>query len=97
MVREVDPPKPSTKVSTAEDLPNIAATRDIEPAKLKRALRGDVDWITMKALEKDRTVATRRPGSRPTSCGTWHTSQWSPPRRAVSTGYESSSASTAVR
>jgi eukaryotic-like serine/threonine-protein kinase len=54
MVREVDPPKPSTKVSTADDLPNIAATRDIEPAQLKRALRGDLDWIAMKALEKDR-------------------------------------------
>jgi eukaryotic-like serine/threonine-protein kinase len=55
MVREVDPPNPSTKVSTAEDLPNIAATRDVEPAQLKRALRGDLDWIAMKALEKDRT------------------------------------------
>jgi tetratricopeptide (TPR) repeat protein len=55
MVREVDPPRPSTKVSTAEDLPNIAATRDVEPAQLKRALQGDLDWIVMKALEKDRT------------------------------------------
>ena len=54
MVREVDPPRPSTKVSTAEALPNIAASRDIEPAQLKRALRGDLDWIVMKALEKDR-------------------------------------------
>jgi tetratricopeptide (TPR) repeat protein len=42
-------------VSTAEDLPNIAATRDVEPAQLKRALRGDLDWIVMKVLEKDRT------------------------------------------
>src|SRR6516162_7097311 len=55
VVREVDPPKPSTKVSTAEDLPNIAATRNVEPAQLKLALRGDLDWIAMKALEKDRT------------------------------------------
>ena len=55
MVREVDPPRPSTKVSTAEALPSIAASRDIEPAQLKRALRGDLDWIVMKALEKDRT------------------------------------------
>ena len=55
MVREVDPPRPSTKVSTAEALPNIAANRDIEPEQLKRALRGDLDWIVMKALEKDRT------------------------------------------
>ena len=55
MVREVDPPRPSTKVSTAETLPSIAASRDIEPEQLKRALRGDLDWIVMKALEKDRT------------------------------------------
>jgi WD40 repeat protein/serine/threonine protein kinase len=54
MVREVDPPRPSTRVSTAEALPNIAANRDIEPKQLKRALRGDLDWIVMKALEKDR-------------------------------------------
>ena len=59
MVREVDPPRPSTKVSTAEALPNIAASRDIEPAQLKRALRGDLDWIVMKALEKDRDAALR--------------------------------------
>jgi eukaryotic-like serine/threonine-protein kinase len=55
MVREVDPPRPSTKVSTAEALPSIAASRAIVPAHLKRALRGDLDWIVMKALEKDRT------------------------------------------
>src|SRR5262249_28029223 len=55
MVREVDPPKPSTKVSTSDALPNIAASRDIEPAHLKRALQGDLDWIVMRALEKDRT------------------------------------------
>jgi tetratricopeptide (TPR) repeat protein len=54
MVREVDPPRPSTKVSTADALPSIAATRGVEPAQLKRALHGDLDWIVMKALEKDR-------------------------------------------
>ncbi len=55
MVREVDPPKPSTKVSTADALPSIAASRGIDPAQLGRALRGDLDWIVMMALEKDRT------------------------------------------
>ncbi len=54
MVREVDPPRPSTKVSTSDALPSIAAVRGIEPEQLKRALRGDLDWIVMKALEKDR-------------------------------------------
>ena len=55
MVREVDPSKPSTKVSTADALPSIAASRGIDPEQLKRVLRGDLDWIVMKALEKDRT------------------------------------------
>ncbi len=54
MVREVDPPRPSTRVSTALGLPNIAASRGIDPAQLKRALTGDLDWIVMKAIEKDR-------------------------------------------
>ncbi len=55
MVREVDPPRPSTKLSAADDLPNIAANRDIDPAKLAKSLRGELDWVVMKALEKDRT------------------------------------------
>ena len=55
MVREVDPPRPSTRLSTSDALPNIAANRHIEPAQLKRLLRGDLDWIVMKSLEKDRT------------------------------------------
>ena len=55
MVREVDPPKPSTKVSTSDALPSIAASRDVDPAHLKRSLQGDLDWIVMMALEKDRT------------------------------------------
>src|SRR5262249_32958777 len=55
MVREVDPPKPSTKVSTTEALPSIAANGGIDPEQLKRELKGDLDWIVMKALEKDRT------------------------------------------
>jgi tetratricopeptide (TPR) repeat protein len=54
MVREVEPSRPSTKVSTADDLPDIAASRSVDPAQLKRALAGDLDWIVMKALEKDR-------------------------------------------
>ena len=53
-VREVDPARPSTKVSTADGLPGIAANRAIEPGHLGRSLRGDLDWIVMKALEKDR-------------------------------------------
>lgn len=55
MVREVEPPRPSTRLSTADALPSIAANRSIEPAKLGRLLKGELDWVVMKAMEKDRT------------------------------------------
>jgi eukaryotic-like serine/threonine-protein kinase len=54
MIRELEPPKPSTKLSTAESLPILAANRGTEPAKLAKLVRGELDWIVMKALEKDR-------------------------------------------
>src|SRR5262249_50038446 len=53
-IREQEPPRPSTKVSTADALPSIAANRGMEPKKLTGLLRSEVDWIVMKALEKDR-------------------------------------------
>ena len=56
-IREEEPPKPSTRLSTLaeEELSAVAAKRGAEPAKLNRLVRGDLDWIVMKALEKDRT------------------------------------------
>jgi WD40 repeat protein/serine/threonine protein kinase/tetratricopeptide (TPR) repeat protein len=54
VIREQEPTKPSTKLSTAEGLPALAANRGTEPAKLTRLVRGELDWIVMKALEKDR-------------------------------------------
>jgi serine/threonine protein kinase len=54
VIREQEPSKPSTKLSTAEGLPNLAANRGTEPAKLTKLVRGELDWIVMKALEKDR-------------------------------------------
>jgi serine/threonine protein kinase len=54
VIREEDPPTPSTRLSTAEGLPAIAANRGLEPKKLSGLLRGELDWIVMKALEKDR-------------------------------------------
>jgi serine/threonine protein kinase len=54
IIREQEPPKPSTKLSTAEGLPSLAANRGTEPAKLTKLVRGELDWIVMKALEKDR-------------------------------------------
>jgi tetratricopeptide (TPR) repeat protein len=54
VIREEEPAKPSTKLSTADGLPTLAANRGTEPAKLTKLLRGELDWIVMKALEKDR-------------------------------------------
>jgi eukaryotic-like serine/threonine-protein kinase len=54
MIREQEPPKPSTKLSTAESLPALAANRGTEPAKLRKLVRGELDWIVMQCLEKDR-------------------------------------------
>lgn len=59
-IREIDPPRPSTRVTTiAKVTPTSAESRPVF-AQLARQLRGDLDWITMRALEKDRT---RRYGS----------------------------------
>src|SRR5438067_1148523 len=54
IIREEEPPKPSTRLSTTEELPAIAANRGLEPKKLSGLVRGELDWIAMKALEKDR-------------------------------------------
>jgi eukaryotic-like serine/threonine-protein kinase len=55
LIREEEPPSPSTRLSTLEGLPSISAQRKTEPAKLTKMVRGEPDWIVMKALEKDRT------------------------------------------
>jgi tetratricopeptide (TPR) repeat protein/serine/threonine protein kinase len=55
IIREEEPPKPSTRLSDSKDsLPSISAQRQTEPAKLTKLVRGELDWIVMKALEKDR-------------------------------------------
>ena len=56
VIREVDPPRPSTRVSTLGDaLAGVAAHRRMEPRKLGQVMKGELDWIVMKAMEKDRT------------------------------------------
>ena len=55
VVREEEPPRPSHKLSTADALPSLSANRGTEPKKLTGMLRNELDWIVMKALEKDRT------------------------------------------
>jgi eukaryotic-like serine/threonine-protein kinase len=54
IIREEEPPKPSTRLSTTNQLPSIAANRGAEPNKLSGLLQGELDWVVMKALEKDR-------------------------------------------
>ncbi len=54
VVREEEPPRPSVKLSTAEARAGIAATRSTDPGRLAKLLRGEIDWIVMRALEKDR-------------------------------------------
>jgi WD40 repeat protein/serine/threonine protein kinase len=54
IIREEEPPKPSTRLSSSDALPSIAANRSLEPLKLNRLVQGELDWIVMKALEKDR-------------------------------------------
>ena len=56
-IREKEPVRPSTRLNTMveADLTTVAGHRRAEPAKLSSLIRGDLDWIVMKALEKDRT------------------------------------------
>ena len=56
MIKEDEPPKPSTRLSrSGEALATISAQRRTEPAQLAKQVRGELDWIVMKCLEKDRT------------------------------------------
>jgi hypothetical protein len=56
IIKEEEPPRPSTRLSESkESLPTLAAQRRTEPGRLMKELRGELDWIVMKCLEKDRT------------------------------------------
>ena len=55
-IREEEPPRPSARLSDSrEALPSISAQRKTDPGRITKLVRGDLDWIVMKALEKDRT------------------------------------------
>jgi eukaryotic-like serine/threonine-protein kinase len=55
LIKEEEPPRPSTRLSeSGEALASISAQRQMEPAKLTKLVRGELDWIVMKTLEKDR-------------------------------------------
>jgi serine/threonine protein kinase/WD40 repeat protein len=55
IIREVEPPAPSARISSSAELPAIAAARSLDTQKLRGALRGELDWIVMKALDKKRS------------------------------------------
>ncbi len=54
LIREEEPSKPSTRLSTDDALPCLAALRQTDPRKLTTMLRGELDWVVMKCLEKHR-------------------------------------------
>lgn len=54
IIREVDPPRPSTRLTKQETATKIAANRAVDPSQLNSLLRGDLDAIVMKALDKER-------------------------------------------
>ena len=53
--REEEAPKPSQRLSTTDEMPSVSANRGLEPRELSGVVRGELDWIVMKALEKDRS------------------------------------------
>jgi serine/threonine protein kinase/tetratricopeptide (TPR) repeat protein len=55
LVREEEAPRPSTRLSTTDEAASISANRGLEPRKLSGLVRGELDWIVMKAIEKDRS------------------------------------------
>jgi serine/threonine protein kinase len=55
LIREEEAPRPSVWLSSSNNLPKIAAARKTEPAQLSKLVRGEIDWIVMKCLEKDRS------------------------------------------
>ncbi len=54
IIRQEEPPRPSSRLSSNTSLPAIAANRSIEPTKLHAQVRGELDWIVMKAMGKER-------------------------------------------
>jgi serine/threonine protein kinase/tetratricopeptide (TPR) repeat protein len=63
MIREEEPPRPSTRLSSMRDSATILASkRGTDPRHLAQLLRGDLDWIAIKALEKDRNRRYASPG-----------------------------------
>jgi serine/threonine protein kinase len=64
IIREEEPPKPSLRLSSLGDTRTlVAAHRGVDPLRLSQTVRGDLDWIVMKALEKDRARRYETPSN----------------------------------
>jgi len=63
MIRETDPPAPSQRFRASGMQVGIAQQRGVDPTALANTIRGELDWITMKALEKDRSRRYESPGA----------------------------------
>ncbi len=98
IIREEEPSKPSTRLSTDESLPSLAALRQTEPRKLMALLRGELDWVVMKCLEKhrERRYETANALAR-TSSATLPMKPWRPVRRRPGIASASSCIGTGVR
>jgi eukaryotic-like serine/threonine-protein kinase len=82
IIRQEEPSKPSTRLSTDEALPSLAALRQTEPRKLTRLLRGELDWVVMNAWRSTVSAATRQRTAWPEkSSATWPMNRSKPGRR----------------
>jgi serine/threonine protein kinase len=96
LIKEEEPPRPSVRLSSSHNLQKIAAARKTEPAKLSKLVRGEIDWIVMKCLEKDRArrYETAWHGMSSVICTM---SPWRPAHRRPGIGCGSLHANTAGR
>ncbi len=63
IIRDEEPPRPSVKLTASEILASISANRSTEPRKLSLLVRGELDWIVMKAMEKERARRYETPNA----------------------------------
>jgi serine/threonine protein kinase/WD40 repeat protein len=63
IIREEEPPRPSIKLTSSATLASVSANRSTEPKKLSMLVRGELDWIVMKAMEKERSRRYETPNA----------------------------------
>ena len=63
LVRDEDPPAPSTRIGTIAEIATVADRRGLPPHELRGVVHGELDWVVMKSLEKDRNRRYDTPGA----------------------------------